>query len=811
MFANAPPFYRQTWNAISGWLLVLATAVITVPWQVGQLQFSNPYALHVDLAGLIVMDNAFVHGAKFGTQIIFPYGPFLFLMYPAYWPGLYWYIIFGRLLISVAMALGVWHLLRSLGLWNPLAAVLAFIGLGFLYLFVGSGFLYLTGIDTLLTLAAPLLLYCYALDGSRRLTFATFLLAAAAALISLSRFSTFLLMSFVVALTLIADIAIHRRLPFLAITFIGSFLACWMIAGQSLDTIPAWISTSYELGEKFTSAMGDGFFEPRRVFETFAFLGSGAVLIVAHFLALRSKLRSGSENALFLVGLMLCIYVSYKHGIVRHDAHARTAAADFIGYSALLLALSFGPQIRTWKLNVAALALCLVTAVNMHIYFSYPGYVTWSQVVSIEQSNLGAMLHPIEAKAGLKVHYDRELKEFSHAAQLPALTGTVDEWPDNGALAVLAGYNYKPRPMPMSFSVYSKVIGQRNATFLNSPDAPDHVLFQVETIDGRLPTIDDPLSWMSLVTNYDISEVTPRDLLILDRRSSPRAISSSPIVDTEIAWGQTLALNSKPRRFVRMQLDPELTWIGQLLSLAYKPPQIWLEVKYRDGGTGRFRLVPDNAKLGFILSPVIEDMHGALQLFGVVNNISSWREVVSVKLVQVPTLSFAYKKQMRVQLSYLDRGPPLEIVPGNAAIQHIASLGQLRVVSTGTPPVEIREFSGLASPVLYAHAPNSLAVNIDQNAESVTLGFGMLPGVETGLSGDGVTFRVFGIKSADEKGEPLFERHLDPAHNRDDLGTKTTTVSFPEGVYKGLVLETNPGPKGNTDYDQSYWSEVHVN
>jgi hypothetical protein len=745
----------------------------------------------------------FVHGAKFGTQVIFPYGPFVFLLVPIYWPGIYWYLIFARLLISVAMALGCWHLLRSVGLWNPLTGALGFMGLGFLYL---------TGTDSLLILAAPLLLYCYALDGPRRLSFATLLLAVAASPISLTRFSSFLLMSFIVAITLIADIAFRRRPPLLAMTFIGSFLACWLIAGQSLDTIPAWISTSFELGEGFTSAMAVGYFESKRIFETLVFLLSGSVFVVAQFLALRTKFRSGWENALFLVGLMLCIYVSYKHGIVRHDGHAKWAATDFMGYGGLLLALSMSPQIRTWRHSIAALALCFVIALNIEIFSSYPGAPNWHQVVSIEETNLAAMLHPVEGEAGLKAQFDSELKQFSQAAQMPALTGTVDQWPDNGALAVLAGYNYKPRPMFTSFSVYSKAIGQRNVAFLDGPEAPDHMLFQVATIDGRLPTIDDPLSWMALVRNYDVSDVMLGDQLVLDRRSSPRRLLSSAILDTEMAWDQTLTLNTKPGRLVQMQLDAEPTWIGQLLSLAYKPPQIWLEVKYGNGTADRFRLVPDNAKLGFILSPVIVDVYGALQLFGVVKMSSQdWREVVSVKVAQVPRLGFAYKDHMRVHLSYLDRDPGPEPVPKSLIMQQIVSLSQLRIVSAGPIMPTIQEMSGLVWPVLYAHAPNSLAIDIGQNAETLTLGFGMFPGVEKGLSGDGVTFRVLGKKNHEDKGELLFERHLDPAHNRDDLGTKTATVPLPQGVFKELILETNPGPKGNTAYDQSYWSDVRVN
>ena len=159
---------------------------------------------------------------------------------------------------------------------------------------------------------------------------------------------------------------------------------------------------------------------------------------------------------------------------------------------------------------------------------------------------------------------------------------------------------------------------------------------------------------MSLVRNYDISDVTRAGLLVLDRRPSPRALSLSPILNTEITWDESLALNAKPGQLIQMQLEADLTWLGRLLSFAYKPPQIWLEVKLRNGNTNEYRLISENAKLGFILSPLILDVHSGLQLFGVVNpSQNDQREVVSVKVVQVPRLRFAYKKQIKVRFSYV--------------------------------------------------------------------------------------------------------------------------------------------------------------
>ena len=124
--------------------------------------------------------------------------------------------------------------------------------------------------------------------------------------------------------------------------------------------------------------------------------------------------------------------------------------------------------------------------------------------------------------------------------------------------------------------------------------------------------------------------------------------------------------------------------------------------------------------------------------------------------------------------------------------------------------VNIRSIPDVDYPVLYAHAPALLSLNIEQQATEVSFGFGMLPSSVLGLAGDGVVFRILGKKDIGGDEEVLYEKRLDPAHNSNDIGRHAGKVSFAAGQYKRLIYETNPGPAGNTAYDQAYWSDVIV-
>jgi hypothetical protein len=634
---------RNGWNAISICLIIALPILLLVPWHPGQFPFSNPDILRVDLTGLIVMAHSFVDGAKFGTDIIFPYGPYLFLMYSFYWPGLFWYLIIGTIVISTALSLGYWHLLRSVGLWNPISALIAASGIGIIAL---------TGFDGLYEIFGPLLLYMYFIGSRERPHPITLFFSIAAALVSLLKFTFFILIAYIIVLTAIVDIVLRRRIPLVAAVWCCAFILWWLIAGQSLQNLPAWLFTSFQLGSGFADAMGLGYADPLRLYQVTVFLFSGAIFTVIHLFVLRGKFRSLTENLIAFSGIALFSYISFKHGVVRHDAHAQHTATAFSALAAtLLLFVDYKNRAWAWQ---SALVLCVVIGVNTQIYYSYGSILTPRLMISRLQDGLTGLFEVSDTKLRLESEYQNGLKVFAQNANLPPLKGTVDEWPDNGALAVLGGYDYRPRPMFTAFTVYSRAIGQINAAFLEGARAPKHILFGVATIDNRLPTMDDSLSWKSLLQNYEVGGVVRNDLVILDRREVPRTLSLVPFLEKAIGWDEPLMLPAERGRLIWAEIDTEKTVIGQLLSLAYKPPEMFLEVTRRDGNVQRFRMVPTNTKLGFLLSPIILDQTAALKLFGLQDAQQSSQDVMSIRLSLVPSLKMAFSKDIHVRLSYLE-------------------------------------------------------------------------------------------------------------------------------------------------------------
>jgi hypothetical protein len=186
---------------------------------------------------------------------------------------------------------------------------------------------------------------------------------------------------------------------------------------------------------------------------------------------------------------------------------------------------------------------------------------------------------------------------------LPPIHGSVDVYPWASNLILARGLQYDPRPVFQSYSAYTPELAKMNADFLKGPRAPDTALINVESIEHRFAPQDDAASWPELLTGYDLIWASP-SILVLQRSPQPRTFSLEPVKVLTVPMGTPVDVPQiADPVWVSVRVD--LTPSGRITAALYRPPMIGMLVMPTSGGSVPFRLVPQTAREGFLLSPAV--------------------------------------------------------------------------------------------------------------------------------------------------------------------------------------------------------------
>lgn len=188
---------------------------------------------------------------------------------------------------------------------------------------------------------------------------------------------------------------------------------------------------------------------------------------------------------------------------------------------------------------------------------------------------------------------------------LPPLEGPIDVYPTGAPIACAYGLAWTPRPALESYCAgCSAELERLDAEHLRGSDAPKTVLFDVRTIDDRFPSLDDGASWPELLTRYDLAAVTSQ-FLVLGPPRRTRTYELVPLTRATTAPGDVVHVPDHVPVWVEIDMAPTIA--HRALAAAFKAPTVFLTVMRRDGSRREYRLIPDAARAGFLLSPVVDD------------------------------------------------------------------------------------------------------------------------------------------------------------------------------------------------------------
>jgi hypothetical protein len=464
-----------------------------------------------------------------------------------------------------------------------------------------------------------------------------------------------------------ALLAIHRRFVsslVLAVVPVVSSLALWGVAGQPFANLGAFLKGTALLTSGYTEAMstswmvlppivGDGF--------VVAFLLIAAALF---FSLARSFHIPIPEKAILALLVGAFLLVAFKHGFVAVMA----TSSVFSTLAALILILGFlsFDRILAGSLGVAILIAAgtsilrdpvLVEAVHAKFgvgaawsgggnskdilefclerapggYARTTFLATWDAYYSAWQG-LELRLH---GRRILDEKFQAANEEIEKQFPLPTLTGTSDMYEDEISALLASDNHWNPRPVFESYSAYTPELARLNEQHLRGPGAPDWIFFRLETIDRRLPSLDDGLSWPALLDNYAASGYAGEFAILHKREQTYSSSKYVQVAERTCKTGESVAVpDSEGLLFAHIDLKPTLA--GRLLITFFNPPQLQIVLRLSDGTTRKQRVVAEMMGTGFLMSPFMD----STQEFAAIDSGGS--TPVSLSRVQSFTIEPSY-------------------------------------------------------------------------------------------------------------------------------------------------------------------------
>lgn len=754
------------------------------------LAFALPLfpTMELDASWRMALGKFFMEGRQFGKDIVFTYGPLGFSMGKTYW-GSHWGVLVAWHTVQalVFTTIVYWHAYRLVG-YRRTFFFLFFFFFGLSYQdAMHQSIITLTGMELIRRS-----------NTSWRWSSTALLLLLV--ILSLVKFTNMLLAFFLVLLAGALEFAPTRnwrslRLPAL---FVGLFLAGWVLCGQNLLNLPAYFHSSWEISQGYQDSMGLSC-PSSQLYVALVVAG-----LMVCYLALSLASRPDRLRGMGLVlGTTAYLYLNWKHGFIRADGHQigfYYAALTVIVSAPLLLEDS----LRWRRAKIAVLAIAgLLSTYGMEKVLS--GLVRGAPAAA--QDKINTHLAFVTGQGYGRDIYEGKLQAERGSADLRMVKAAVGEASVDvlgfeQAIALFNDLNYQPRPVFQGYSAYTPYLSRLNGDYFASDRAPEFVLFKLQTLDGRLATMDDPHSLRLLIQRYTYL-LSEQGFTLWQRKPGPFDVNQfepTPISSVTHRIGESIAVPAHPDHGIWVEIHYRFSLLGKLRRFLFKPPLVQLRITDESGTESVHRLPQPIGRTGFMLSPIANDLIYFMRAAGG----GSSQRAASLKIEASSSDLDCLKPEVRVSFYSLPRS--------DAGRQYFAAADKAKFhmfratpisYEALNPPVEERIENQL---VMVMHAPSRMTFEVPPGATMMQGSYGFLPGAYTtnGYT-NGATFSVQWTDGSEVV--VLHERHLAPLSTISDRGLQSFSVRVPKAT--GFVsLRVAPGANNEYAYDWTAWADI---
>ncbi|UJB20230.1 MULTISPECIES: hypothetical protein [Lysobacter] len=584
-----PPF-KITWSGLALFASTLLVFLLGFHFSRGSAGYD------IDPSWASVVTWGAEHGARWGQDIVFTYGP-LGLLSPqfSYTPSMLLVAACGQVAFSALYAMLFAIACSALAPSSRLALLLIVVWFGTVW----AG-------DVLWLTIYPIALIAMwrAHEGAfRHSAWIAIAAGAACAIPWLIKFSLFPLW---IAWLISAPIAMTKYVR-TGLLSVGSSaitaLMLWWLTGHDLADLPTHLERSFQVAIGYSHAMQ----RPGPEWtDTIGFVTLALALAALALAFARSRLGWPQRIAFFMLAAAT-VGLSFKAAFTRVDT---VHLFIFFPTAATVLVLLgiFVHSNGLRRFTTAAAVACAAGAFalpsirpdqKLFLAIGAPAVDT-----SIQRALDLVLFAP---RTEYLSRNTRELRADASMPQTRQLVGRdpIDIISVGQGVLFLNQLNYRPRPIFQGYSAYTPELAAMNRDFIVSSRGPQWVMLDLRAIDGRLPMSEDPLAMLQVIQTYR-PRLSERGLLLMQRNASARA-TAKPLGEAQGRLDEFVVVPSRPGQALALSIDIEPTAWGRAAGALHRSPRLYIDLELGDGTQRSYRIVPGAARAGFLLSPLIEN------------------------------------------------------------------------------------------------------------------------------------------------------------------------------------------------------------
>lgn len=727
------------------------------------------------------------NGLKFGEDIVFTYGPAAPLFFGSFSGELYWSKVGANIFIALITAIIIWLIARKTD-WLP-AIMLALVNM---YCYGKDPYFFA------LQLSCLFLVVFYENKTNERQK--NILISASVlviALISYVKFTFFVTGAFVVLLLALYFFISKQKKPGI-ITLVVSVISVilyWLVLGQSITDFFKYIYYSLPISLGYSAAMS-------LVGPVSSIFAALILTVICGVLAVSPIIRYFKTNHAKLVTIVSLLgvgFILWKEGFVRHDGHMLYFFQYLMYVSAFLWCLhndrAEEPSKNENRLSqfIQKFALLFIFVfplmlMNKWYYDNYFDKRIVTDKVHKVTKHIGYFLNPasIWGQKAILEEQKENIKRESPSAVLVDYVGdeTIDIYNFNQNKLHHVDLNWSPRPIFQSYSAYTRKLLKINESHIINK-GPEYVLFNNETIDERLPLLDDNLWVRQLFHRYKFV-ANIQDQLLLERKEGVMVPELRELDAVTVGFNQEVAIPDTGNPiYISVEIEENL--LGKIVSLLYKPPVVNMVVYLKDGSSYSYRIIPEMIAEPTLISPMLYSNQKVLDFL----NGMSTDFVDRIKIVVSDPLH--YKSNIKIKV-YEDSWPQ------NFEISEFTNIEPSKIIST--IPLEAQFV--YEKKTLYFHPDAEMHFFVEGRRVAQAI-IGLMPEAKADQKSDGVNIYWEAVRNGN------WEQFGRLEYNAQMFGDDfvSLTAEIPEGI-SNIRLRIDGGNNRDISYDWAIIEKILI-